>query len=222
MVIAAENLPPKGADPERYVLFLTQTPRPMSDPFEVAYRGQKIPAILWVMTSGESGRARWQAEKACKEALGAEAKIGSIAYEEEFLQQKAYQIVAAVVRQVEAPYFPVFPTAAHVRDNLSDDEVSVLLSAYGQFRVQTGPMLSEITEEEAEVWFEFLRKGFDRVPLARCSGEALIDLIKYLVSRLSTSQTGTSSAGSPPAAPSTTTPAPEPPASPDADATLAP
>lgn len=196
--------PPKGADPEKFVSILSELPRPLSDPFQLRVRGKDVgEVVLRVLTAGELTSARIEAGKQVKAALGEDAKVGSLAYEEEYEQQKSYQIVRLALRQASDPQFPALPRNADIQQ-LTDDEVTVVCRAYNGFRVESGPMISEMTVDEMEAWFELLSKGFDRLPLARFSGEALIDLIQFLVSKLSTSPTGTSSSGSPPAGASTT------------------
>jgi hypothetical protein len=91
--------------------------------------------------------------------------------------------------------YPAFPSAERLRKKLTTDEISALVTSYGEFRRERGPYLTELSEPELEAWVKVLMEGASRVPLALLSGEALKDLIMYLGWRLRGSPTGTFSAG---------------------------
>src|SRR6185312_12030135 len=111
-------------------------------------------------------------------------------------------------RQPDSPEFPVFQTLAEVRENLTDDEAGIVLSAYSIFRKEIGPVISELTPDEMEAWIEVLERGVSRFPLSRFTGEALMDLLMYAVrTRKRDSSTVTTSSG--PAAGEPSTPSSE-------------
>ena len=200
------NGPPPSAEPSEFWVRLSELPRPVSDEYAFRARGDVVkPIVFWVLTAQELSSVRIEARRAAKAVFGEDAQSGDLAYEEEYENQRACSLLSLACRQPGDTRFPVFPSAREARVQLTDDEIAVALIAYAQFRRESGPIISELTPEEMEAWIELLREGGSRFPLARCSGEALIDLTMYLVSKLSTSPTAPSSAGSPPAAPSSPT-----------------
>jgi hypothetical protein len=205
--------PAKGTDASELWVKLTELPRPVSQKFAFRAKGKDVgDLVFWVLTAGELSRAHAAANRSAKELLDdPEAKVGNLAYEEIYQDQKAIHLMAMVCRQPDDPRFPTFLSAADVRDNLTDDEIAVVLQAYGSFRRESGPIISELTPEEMEAWIQMLSEGASRFPLARLSGEAQTDLVMYLIGKVRTaSSTATSSAGSPPDVSSTQTPQEQP------------
>lgn len=191
--------PPKGADASELWVKLSELPRPLSPEYTFRARGADVGTLrFWVLTAQELSWVRVEASRETKKLFGEDAIRGNLAYEEELEEQKALHLLQLSCRQPEDPRFPTFRRAAEVREALTDDEITVALTAYAQFRRESGPIISELTPEEMEAWVKVLMEGGSRFPLARCSGEVLIDLTMYLASKLRASATGTSSAGSPP------------------------
>lgn len=195
-----DGKPQPGANASELWIALSQLPRPVSQAHTLRAKGVEVGTLVFhVLTSDELAKTYVQAHQATRNAFGPDDAKGTIAYEEYYLEQKALHLIAKACRQPNDPRFPVFPTATDVREHLTDDEAGVVLSAYNIFRRESGPMLSEITPEALDAWIEVLKEGASRLPLARCSGEALMDLVMSLVLRQSTvSSTATSSAGAPP------------------------
>lgn len=200
------NGPPKNANESATWVKFTQLPRPLSEPHVFRARGKDVGTLVFrVLSSAEYAGALVAAHTKSGEMLGADAH-GTVAFEELYLEQKGVNLIALACRQPESPDFPTFLTADDVRQNLTDDEIAVLLAAYAIFRRESGPIISELTGEELEAWFELVMKGASRFPLVRCSGDALADLVMYLASKLrAVTSTATSSPGSPPDASSTPT-----------------
>lgn len=197
-------------------LKLSKLPRPMSDPYVLRARGQEVgTTVFTVLSAGQLAGALASAHRETEKLLGADAK-SFVAYEEVFQELRACHVLALGCRQPESPEFPTFPGGWQtIRDELTDDEIAVLLEAYGSFRRETGPMLQEMTPEECEAMIELLAKGASRLPLSRYTGGALADLVMYLVStRVTGSSTATSSSGSPAAESSTPTTEGDPPPTP--------
>jgi hypothetical protein len=195
----AAKVPPSSEAPV-YWTKLTELPRPTSEEVTVRVRGVEIEKKVrfWVLTAKELSHARVNASRDTQKLLGEDAKVGNLAYEEEYQQQVAYQLLSLAARQADATGFPFFPRPVDVRDQLTDDEIAVLMVAYATFRRESGPILDEITPDEMEAWIKLLMEGGSRFPLARWSGPALTDLAMCLVSKLkAASATGTSSPGSP-------------------------
>lgn len=203
------NGPPPGAEPSDLWVKLTETPRPLSAEHGFHARGRELGKIRFrVLTARELASTRADANRETKKLLGDDAARGNLAYEEEYQQQLAYHLLNLAARQADAPEFPAFPRPADVQAELTDDEITEALQAYGAFRQETGPALSELTPDEMEAWLAVLAEGGSRFPLVRLSGAALTDLVMFLVSKLKEAgcSTATSSAGSPPAGSSTPTP----------------
>jgi hypothetical protein len=205
----------QGAPSELWTKF-TQLPRPVSPRHKFHARGRDVADLVFhVLTAGELSWIRQQANLEVKNLLGADARVGNIAYEEEWQQQIAYHIVQQAARVPERPIFPVFNSPKDVARNLTDDEIAVLMHAYESFRRESGPYISDMTVEEMEAWIKLLMEGGSRLPLARLSGPALTDLVLSLALRLKQATSiATSSSGSP--LDDSRTPASDGPPSPDA------
>lgn len=206
--------PPKDVAPSDLWQKLSERPRPTTTiPFPVR-AGAQSPGdlVLWVLTEAEMSSIRARSDVEAKRMLSGDIKPGDLGYAEIFRNEMFVQLVALAARNPAAPEFPAFPTAQGLRAKCTTDEIGSIAMAYGQFRAEQGPVVSELTEPQMEAWLKVLQEGASRVPLALLSGEALIDLIMFLVSKVGTSPTGSGSAGSPPDDSST------PPAPPLADA----
>jgi len=182
----------------------SELPRPTSASHTFRARGQDVGTLVFrVLTSGELETAIFNAHTATSEKLGEGAK-GSVAFEEFYLERKGVELIVLACRQPDSPAFPVFTSAKDLRENLTDDEIAVLVAGYNIFRAESGPIVSQLDGAELEAWFQLLAKEASRRPLVSCSGEALTDLVMYLVSRLNAaSSTATSSSGEPLGEPST-------------------
>jgi len=204
----AGNGPPKGEDPVALVAKLSQLPRPVSAPHVLRAKGVEVGTVVFhVLSSGELLSVKANAHKATIALLGPDSK-GSVAYEEVYDDQRALGTIHLATRQPDSPEFPVFQTLAEVRENLTDDEAGIVLSAYSIFRKEIGPVISELTPDEMEAWIEVLERGVSRFPLSRFTGEALMDLLMYAVrTRKRDSSTVTTSSG--PAAGEPSTPSSE-------------
>lgn len=193
--------PPPNVSPDDLWQALTERPRPTCEfqfPGNDA-NGNPLPkAKLWILYEAELHACRANASKVAKEMVGEAGRSGDIGYEEIYRNEMASQMSALCVRAHDNPTFVVFPSPKAVRQRLTTDEVALIASAYNQFRIESGPMVSDMTPAELEAWLKALQEGASRVPLARLSGEALTDLVMFLVSKIKTLSTGTGSAGSPP------------------------
>ena len=196
--------PPATVKPAALWLKLTERPRPTAtiDFPAKGPDGQPIGKCkLWVLTESELHVARAQADIAAREIMGKGAPKGnelSFGYEDIYRNELAIQLTALACRDVEDPKFPLFPSAKHARQALTTDELGLLAQSYERFRVESGPMLSDMTVEEMEAWIAALKEGGTSFPLARLTSGALTDLVMHLVTTRATSSTPTGSVGSPP------------------------
>lgn len=187
---------------------LSQRPRPTTRYAFPSKPGTESPGdvLLQVLTEDELHAVRSNAQRTATAKLldgapkGGETNLG---YEDIYRNELQVELVAMAARDPDSPMFPAFPSAKHARQKLTSDEFAVLAVAYAQWRLECGPVLSEVTEGELEGWLKVLMAGASRLPLAHLSGEALIDLVLFLASRLRASSSATGSAGSPPGESST-------------------
>lgn len=180
---------------------LSARPRPTKTiPFPVP-PGEESPGelSLRILTEGELSRARASADIAAKEMLRGESRPGDLGYHEIYMDEVAVQIVFEAARNPANVEHPAFWSPKEIRQKLTTDEVTQVLRGYNEFRIERGPFISDLSEAELEAWVKVLMEGASRVPLARLSGEALIDLTLYLASILRRGgSTAISSAASPP------------------------
>jgi len=196
--------PPANVKPSDLLLKLAERPRPTTA-IDFPVNGPDEQPIgkckLWVLRESELHVARAQADIAAREIMGKGAPRGtelSFGYEDIYRNELAIQLVAMACRDADDPKFPVFPSAKSARQALTTDELGVLSTAYEQFRVESGPMLSDMTLDEMEAWASKLQEGGASFgPLSYWPGETLRAFIKFLVSKLKTSLTDTGSSGSP-------------------------
>ena len=170
---------------------LVALPRPLSEPHEVKARGAAIGKVVFqVLLAEELAASRNAAAIATREKLKdldpEDAKAGGPVYLEEYSDQRALHLLSIACRRADDPRFPAFPTAASVRQRMTDDEVSVVLLAYSAFRRLSGPVVVELSPEECEAWRRVLRArgSAARMMLAELSEEAKSDLLLHLVDRL--------------------------------------
>jgi hypothetical protein len=213
--------PPKEADPNEVWSRFSQLPRPLSAPHIFRARGVEVGTLVFrVLTAGELTSVYVKAHGATDAQLGADSK-GSTAYEEVYQNEKGIELIQLACRQPDSPLMPVFVNTKDVRENLTDDEIGVLLAAYSIFRTESGPILQESTPEEMEAWISLLEKGASAAPLAHCSSDHRTALLMFAVSKLrAVSSTATSSAGSQPEGPSTQSSSDDESSAPPADGTI--
>ena len=203
MIQAAQtsNGPPKGVDGSALWAQLAARERPTR---VVDYPGAgESPGqvALRILTMNEMQACRANADKEAKRLL-ATGTNGDLGYEDIYRNELVVQLVCTACRAPEDTRVPTFPTAKHARDKLTEDDFAVLFEAYKLFKIEAGPILSEMTSAEMEAWITLLQEGGSRIPLARCSSGALCDLVMHLIARLPKSPTDSGSAGSPPDVPS--------------------
>lgn len=186
-----EEGPPEGESAGEVWDALNALPRPVSAPYEVRAKGAVIgQVVFWVLTADELASSRNKAAVATREKLRGldpeDTKAGSPVYTEEYGDQRALHLLSLACRRADDPRFPAFPTAASVRQRMTDDEVSVVLLAYSAFRRQSGPVVVELSAEECEAWRRVLgsQQSGARIALATLSEEAKSDLVLHLVDKL--------------------------------------
>jgi hypothetical protein len=193
--------PPKDTPPAELWLKLTERPRPTCE-FQFpgpGVNGEPLPkAKIVILYEAELHACRANATKVARELVGDAGRLGDLGYEEIYRNEMASQMVALCLRAHDNPTFFVFPSPKSVRQKLTTDEVAAVASAYTQFRIESGPMVSELSPAELDAWFKVSMEGASRVPFSVLSGEALIDYVMYLVSKIKSLSIATGSPGSAP------------------------
>lgn len=89
-----------------------------------------------------------------------------------------------------------FPGAAWMQAHMPDDEIAVLVAAYHRVQLEIGPIVSELSEADCDLWIEKLIAGGERGdPLDSLGLDARADLVKRLVFHLAQSRKDNSSSG---------------------------
>lgn len=124
-------------------------------------------------------------------------------YKQVFEDICASEIIFRCCRDPDNRKIPIFPTGAAVREQLTSDEMSALVNAYALAQFRLGPIVATMSDEEFEAWVARLGEGGADFPLHLLSWELKTTLLTRMAGALLSSRTGSSSAGSPPAAPTT-------------------
>lgn len=196
--------PPKDQPPSELFRKLTEIPRPTTE-IDFPVKGTDGKSIgrckLWILKESELHVARAQADMAAREIMGQGAPKGtetSWGYEDIYRNELAVQLVTMSCRTAEDPRRPVFWRAKDARQNCTTDELTVLANAYNEFRVQAGPLLTEMSPDDMEAWLKRLQEGAASTsPLFSWDGAMLRQFIRFLISKIQTSSTDSGSAGSP-------------------------
>jgi hypothetical protein len=190
-------LPPKNVQPSELWQTLAKRPRPTKTIEFPCKDGSSVGrTCLWILTEDELHTCRKNAREEAVARLGTTAQPSELAYEEIYRNELYVQLACMACRAPENLLVPSFPTPPIARKVLTTDEWGSIVAAYNAFRVEAGPMLSELTPAEMEAWLKTLQEGASRLPLAsRLSPEALIDLILFLVSKLTSLQADSGSPG---------------------------
>ncbi len=86
--------------------------------------------------------------------------------------------------------------AAWMQAWMPDDEIAVLVAAYHRVQLEIGPIVSELSEADCDLWIEKLIAGGERGdPLDSLGSDARADLVKRLVFHLTESRKVNSSSG---------------------------
>ena len=118
-------------------------------------------------------------------------------YDDTYNNQAACELLFRACRRADDVTKPFFPSPAAIRQNLTPDEVGVLVRSYYIVQDEVGPIIASMSEEEVTAWIKRLGDGGSAVPLAFISPEQQSRLALSMALRLYTSATGISSPGLP-------------------------
>lgn len=194
---------PKHTDPAALWAALSATPRPF-DVVDLPRKdasGQPVGQVALVVLKVEEQMAcAAQAGKFARKML--REKDGDLSpshpdFQDLYNNQAALEVLWRACRMPGNLELRAFPNPEQIRSQFTDDEIAVLFRAYLQVKAERGPIVSEIEERDVDAWVERLREAGSKIPLGLLSWDGLSDLTWRLASRLSTSSTGTGSAGVP-------------------------
>lgn len=221
------NGPPANMEPVTLWMELTRMPRPFRvvdfprTRMDGTTAGTVAMRVLTQTEIIECAAAAQAAVNAIKKKFGiADAgQTMSRADAEMYENEKVLQLLSRACREAPRPLDPpfvmgqphatdrpCFPSPVHMRDQLSSDEIAVLATAYTKLQYEIGPIVADLSDSQMEAWLQKLGEGGSRLPLASLSSAQLEDLLMYSAGRLYPRSTPTTSAGSPPDAPTSPTP----------------
>jgi hypothetical protein len=197
--------PPTGIDASELFARLTTMPRPHTVvPFPRKVKDGEAPmpdVAIFVLTESELMRARVAASQYAA-ALFAKTpnlvKDGETGYEIVRQQEQVIELLVIACRDPKNLKFPAFPNAELARKYVTSDEWAVLLRAYTDWQLESGPIMGDLTVQEMDDWLDRLEEGAASVPLSVLSSGALEQLLKRSVSRLRKSRAASGSPGSEP------------------------
>lgn len=189
--------PPENIEPSDLWRLLQAQPRPHRtvDFPRVGPDGQPIGQVaIWVLTQEEQMACNAEAEKVARKLLK-DGKRGDLGYEALFNNEGAVQVVFRACRDPKDHKRPAFPGATAIRESLTADEVGMLFEHYLTVQLELGPIVASLSSEELDAWVARIAEGgaffFDLL-----SRETQKTLAISMASRLATSPTGSTSAGS--------------------------
>jgi hypothetical protein len=98
--------------------------------------------------------------------------------------------------EVLLPITPAFPGARWMRLNCTDDEIGVLTASYLRAQMEIGPIVSMLSDAEADLWIEkLIAGGVAGDPFDSLASDAKTDLVMRLVYHLRNSRKANTSSG---------------------------
>lgn len=192
------NGPPDMA-PKQLWQRLQELPRPASTAVDFPrkdFAGNPIGQLrIWVLNQEERLDAAAAAEVYARKKLK-ESKATDLGYEEIYANEVCVQILWRACRDVDDLNRAAWPTADLLRQ-ITTEECAVLFEHYMTTQRTLGPIVAEMTEGDFEDWVKKLAVGGSAYPLDLLSSDMKNVLLLGMAFRLHTSQTDSSSAGSP-------------------------
>lgn len=194
-------MPPKDMKPSELWLALTEMPRP----FRLVPFPRKGGDGNWIgslamrpLTQEEVLRAGIAAETFVRTMLP-DAVKDSTGYETAYANAAAVEQLWRACREATDTDRPFFPTPKAIAEVCTADEVSALYDSYLTVRDQIGPLLSGLSDAEANAWIDRLIEGGEALdPFGCFSSAALRTLLRLSVGRLRSFTTPRSSPGTQP------------------------
>jgi hypothetical protein len=194
------QMPPTNISATDLWMQITAMPRPhrivdfpRTDP-----NGQPVAQVaIVVLTQQESFAVSTSTERFVKKMLkdnGATASRDerSDGYETLYETRACIEILWRACKKADDPTKNFFPTVEAIAQ-LTTDEVGVLFRAYGTVRIEIGPVVQMMTQEEYDAWIERLAVGGSAVPLSFMTLAAQTELLMYSARQLHASRMDNSS-----------------------------
>ncbi len=212
MILNGKGGPPKDVPASQLWARLQEMPRPtrIVDFPRKNESGEPIGQVrIRILTQEEQIAAAASADTFARKLLK-EASREHIGYDEVYRNAMCVEILFRACRDVDEPTRPAFPRPEQIREHMTAEECGVLFEHYMTVQTEVGPLASSLSKEECEAWIEKIAKGGSAFPFDLLSSELQKILVLFMASRLATSQTDTSSVGSPLDAPDEDQSEPEP------------
>lgn len=169
---------------------MTQTPRPFKIvDFPRCIDDMSIKVGIRVLTQDEQMRVIMLASTEAKKEL-VKNKIDYDSAQDIVRQVVEYHntmhLVYEVCRDPEDQTKPFFRSVAEIRKELSSDEVAALANEWLVFTSEASPLVTKMSKVEMESMIEFIAAEGASLPLARMTPVAVIHLLNFMASRLST------------------------------------
>jgi hypothetical protein len=155
---------------------------------------------LVILSESELNEVRSAADRVAKKMLADPQRDGeqNLGYQDIYRNASVVELLWRACRSSrEELHIPAFLSPLLMRKHFTTDELAVLMDAYLQFKVEAGPIISEMDEGEMDAMLKRLKEGASRLPLSLLSSEMKSDLLMRSVALLPSSWTGSGSAGSP-------------------------
>lgn len=126
-----------------------------------------------------------------------ETKREDLGYERLYSDAYILETLYRAARNPENVAYPAFPTPKSLSEALTTDECAMLYEHYLTVKLELGPLITEMSEDELEAWIDRLVEGGSAFPFDLISLELQKILVLYMAYQLRSSPTGSSSPGSP-------------------------
>ncbi len=181
-------------------LKLQEMPRP-SKLVDFPRRGEDGEPIgqtaIRILTQEEQMACAMAAEKSAREHLK-DAKRDEIGYERFFSDAHCVEVLYRACRDPDDVTRTAFPSSKLLREALTTEECAALFTHYLTIQLELGPTVSNMGDEEIEAWIDRLVEGGSAFPFDLVSSDLQKILLLHMAYQLRSSQTDTSSVGSPP------------------------
>lgn len=198
------NGPPQEMAPSELWAHLINIPRPFREfDFPRLDPITKKPfskIAIWVLSQEELIISEAAAERFTRNLFKNEMpKDGeqATAYNDIYRNAASVEVLFRACRDVNDLTRPAFPSPSLMRKHFSTDEIGVLMNHYLTTQAEVGPIISKMTESEMDQWIKKLEDGANHYFLDLLSSEALKDLLRHSVYRLSLSSIASGLSGKP-------------------------
>ncbi len=165
---------------------------------------------IWCLTQEEQIASAAAADRVAKQLLKEGQKNGeeNLGYQDVYRNEATVQVLHRACRDVNDIARPAFPAPGLLRKQLTTDEIGVLAVLYMQVQFKIGPIVARMSPDEEKEWIRRLADGGQVFPTSSLSPREQERLLSSMASQLVSFWTATSSAGSRPEAPTSSSESP--------------